>query len=126
MVGPFLARCLAHPLNADIALEVATAHRLGVPLSVARGSRLPADPWTPRDWALAQAVEILNRNRCPECGQPIWLSHDKQHRKHWRATAERCYSCDAIAARSEALAKGEVQRPESVKYGSVFTAPDWR
>ena len=37
VVGPFLAQCLAHPRNRDIALEVAAAMRLGVPLSVARG-----------------------------------------------------------------------------------------
>lgn len=112
MVCPFLVRCLAHPLNREVAHEVAAAVRLGVPLSVARGARLPGDAWSPRDWALAQAVEMLDRSRCPGCGQPTWLSHDKATRKQWKGVTRRCFACDASLARRDELK--DAHRPESI------------
>ena len=94
MVGPFLAECLAHPRNREVALEVATATEMGVPLSVARGVRLPGDAWSPRDWALARAAKMLDWSRCPGCGQPRWLAHDKKSK--WRPKMTKCESCNAI------------------------------
>lgn len=67
---------------------------MGIPLSVARGARLPGEAWSARDWALAQAVEMLDRSRCSGCGQPTWLSHDKASK--WRPKQVRCQSCNAI------------------------------
>ena len=94
MVGPFLVECLTHPRNREIAQEVATAHAYRVPLSVLRGARLPGDPWTPRDSALARAAEALERSRCPGCGQPAWLAHDKSSK--WRPQITKCQSCNSI------------------------------
>jgi hypothetical protein len=67
---------------------------MNVPLSVLRGARLPTDPWTRRDAALAQAAKTLDRSRCSGCGQPTWLSHDKASK--WRPKQIRCQSCNAI------------------------------
>ena len=74
-----------------------------MPLSVARGARLPGDAWSRRDWLLAQAVEFLDRTRCSGCGQPTWLAHDKTYKRLWTAKAERCFSCDALASRQEQM-----------------------
>ena len=67
---------------------------MNVPLSVLRGARLPTDPWTRRDAALAQAAKTLDRSRCSGCDQPTWLSHDKASK--WRPKQIRCQSCNAI------------------------------
>lgn len=67
---------------------------MGIPLGVARGARLPGEAWTRRDWALAQAVEMLDRSRCSGCGQPTWLSHEKS--SMWRPKYVKCQSCNAI------------------------------
>lgn len=115
MVGPFLVRCLAHPRNRDVAQEVAAAVRLGIPLSVARGARLPGEAWTTRDWALAQAVEMLDRSRCHGCGHPTWLSHDPKLEKKWRSpTPDRCHACTAVAKRQKQYEGDDVAHPQAL------------
>ena len=92
LVCPFLVKCLADPRNREVAQEVATATEMGLPLAVARGVRLSG--WSPRDWALAQASKLLDWSRCPGCGQPRWLAHDKS--SSWRPQMVKCESCNAI------------------------------
>ena len=91
-------------------------------LGVARGARLPGDGWTPRDWALQQAVDVLDQNRCPGCGQPMWLSHDKTLRRKWKVSAERCFPCDAIARRQDEMTKGDetAHRAQAIYYGATL------
>lgn len=91
--------------------------RLGVPLSVARGARLPGEAWTRRDWALAQAVEMLDRSRCPGCGHPTWLSHDPDLAKRWKAPApSRCHSCTAVAKRQKQYEGEDVKQPQALAF----------
>lgn len=85
---------------------------------MARGARLPGEAWSPRDWALAQAVELLDRTRCRDCGQPAWLSHDKSLARKWQVVADRCYSCDAISRRAAKVDQDPVNAPEAIKYSS--------
>ena len=81
---------------------------MGLPLSVARGVRRPGDAWTPRDWALAQAAKLLDWSRCPGCGQPRWLAHDKD--SSWRPKMVKCESCAAIEdLRETPLAKQRLE-----------------
>ena len=98
---------------------------MNLPLAVARGARLPTDPWTPRDWALAQAVKMLNRSRCSGCGQPTWLSHDKDSK--WRPHWVKCESCNAIEDLKERpprglrhLIDGEDARPQVVQFHTEY------
>jgi len=62
-------------------------------------------------------VETLDRSRCPGCGEPTWLSHDKAHKREWSAKAERCFSCDAIATKQETMK--DTLNPSAVHYRSV-------
>ena len=68
---------------------------MNLPLAVARGARLPGDPWSPRDWALAQACKRLDWSRCPGCGQPRWLSHDET--SLYKPSMVKCEGCESIA-----------------------------
>ena len=88
-------------------------------MSVARGARLPGEAWTPRDWALARAVEMLDRTRCPGCGEPTWLSHDPKFKRMWGAKAERCFSCDAQAAKQNSMGEN-VHNRQAIHYRSEF------
>ncbi len=33
----------------------------------------PTDPWTPYDFKLLEAYQILQDETCPTCGNPIWI-----------------------------------------------------
>ena len=99
---------------------------MGIPLSVLRGARLPGEAWSPRDSALAQAAEMLDRSRCAGCGQPTWLSHDPK--SLWAPDWSKCEACDSIeelksAAKSRvpklhALLEGENARPQTVHFST--------
>ena len=86
---------------------------MNLPLSVLRGVRLPGDPWTRRDAALAQAAKMLNRSRCAGCGQPTWLSHDKS--SMWRPKMVKCQSCNAIED-LKALQPEDVKNPQALHF----------
>lgn len=94
--------------------------RLGVPLSVARGARLPGSAWTRRDWALAQAVEMLDRIKCPKCRQPTWLAHDKDTRNRWKVSATRCYACDAVASKEKGFNPDNTHNIEALYFGAEY------
>ena len=84
---------------------------MGIPLSVLRGSRLPGDPWSRRDATLAQAAKMLDWSRCPGCGQPRWLGHDKTSK--FRPKKSKCESCEAI----EVL---KAIQPEDLKHAGAY------
>ena len=91
--------------------------RLGVPLSVARGSRLPGEAWSSRDWALAQAADMLDRARCPGCGHPTWLSHDPALERKWTSPApDRCHACTAVAKRQKQYEGDDVKHRQALTF----------
>lgn len=67
-----------------------------------------------------QAVELLDAARCPGCGQPTWLSHDKATRRKWKVRADRCFACDAAEERREQMDKAEPQRPGAIHYSTEY------
>ena len=90
--------------------------RLGVPLSVARGVRLPSEAWKPRDWALARAVHELDRLTCSGCGTPLWDAYDPALERKWRADfPTRCHPCTAIARRAKDYE--ESKAPGALRFG---------
>lgn len=37
----------------------------------------PTDPWTPFDFKLLEAYQILQEETCQECGNPIWICRNE-------------------------------------------------
>lgn len=37
----------------------------------------PTDPWTELDFLLVEAMQILEDETCPECGNPIWVCRNE-------------------------------------------------
>lgn len=63
---------------------------------------------------------MLDRTRCPACGHPTWLSHDKVYRKAFVAKGERCFSCDSIASKQKVLSGDNVHNPGAIHYRTEF------
>jgi hypothetical protein len=38
----------------------------------------PTDPWTPFDFMLVEALQILEDETCNECGNPIWICRNEE------------------------------------------------
>lgn len=38
----------------------------------------PSDPWTPFDFMLVEALQILEDETCSECGNPIWVCRNNE------------------------------------------------
>ncbi len=38
----------------------------------------PSDPWTPFDFMLLEAYQILQDETCNECGHPIWVCRNEE------------------------------------------------
>ena len=86
-------------------------------LSVARGSRLPGEAWSRRDWALAQAAKVLDRSRCPGCGTPLWLAYDKGLKNKWEAPLpKRCHPCTAKGKRMKDYDDPAVIQPHALHF----------
>jgi len=86
---------------------------MNLPLSVLHGARLPGEAWSRRDSALAQAAKILDRSRCPGCGQPAWLAHEPKSK--WRPKKIRCQSCNAIEDLKATLPE-DVDNPQALQF----------
>lgn len=37
----------------------------------------PTDPWVELDFLLVEAMQILEEETCPECGNPIWVCRNE-------------------------------------------------
>ena len=90
---------------------------MGLPLSVARGIRLPGEAWSPRDWALAQAYRMLDRSRCPGCGEPRWLSNDPRAR--YTPHKVKCEGCESIAI-LQATVPEDYKHPQALHFHTEY------
>lgn len=46
------------------------------------------------DQALAMAAKIIEEERCPSCGLPIWIAHAEDNRIEFELDHVVCYSCE--------------------------------
>ena len=60
---------------------------------------------------------MLDRTRCPGCGQPTWLGMDPALERRWRSPlSDRCHACTAIARRRKQYEGDDVRHPEALHF----------
>lgn len=52
----------------------------------------PDEPWTPFDFKILEAYQIMEDEQCPKCGQPIWLCRSTDNRIEWKLDSSICYA----------------------------------
>jgi hypothetical protein len=53
----------------------------------------PSDPWTPFDFMLLEAYQMLQEETCAECGNPIWVCrNDNAHNVGFKVKTSTCYA----------------------------------
>lgn len=53
----------------------------------------PSEPWTPFDFKLLEAYQILQDETCQECGNPIWICRNESaHNVGFKIKIARCFA----------------------------------
>jgi predicted nucleic acid-binding Zn-ribbon protein len=58
----------------------------------------PTDPWTPYDFKLLKAYQILQDETCPKCGHPVWLCRTSSNRVQFKVRSAVCQADRALRA----------------------------
>lgn len=59
----------------------------------------PTDDWTPLDFQLLEAYQIIEDEKCPQCGNPIWLCRSDNSFVEWPVQESVCYASRAKEAK---------------------------
>lgn len=91
----------------------------------------PTDPWTPYDFKLLEAYQILQDELCPKCGHPIWLCRSTSNRVEFKAQEAYCAGERALKEKEDASKSREDKaKPKEKKtwgqffYTSPYTPPN--
>lgn len=82
----------------------------------------PTDPWTPFDFKLLEAYQILQDELCPKCGHPIWLCRSSSNRVEFKAQAAYCAGERALKEKEDQSkpVKERAQKSERSRWGEFF------
>lgn len=51
----------------------------------------PNTGWTSHDYRLQEALNIIEREKCPTCGNPVWLCHSTSNEIQFEVRIGACY-----------------------------------
>lgn len=57
----------------------------------------PYSGWESMDYRLQDAIITINREKCPKCGNPVWLCHSTDNRIDFEPVVSICYATAEIA-----------------------------
>lgn len=82
----------------------------------------PTDPWTPFDFKLLEAYQILQDELCPKCGHPIWLCRSTSNRVEFKAQAAYCSGERALKEKEDQAkpVKERAKKNERSHWGEFF------
>lgn len=87
----------------------------------------PGDPWTPYDFKILEAYQILQDETCNQCGHPIWVCRSTSTDVDFHVRSVTCNATKALK-RAEDLRKPSKEREKDPKvkkeWGvSYYTSP---
>lgn len=62
-------------------------------------------PWSEMDLLLATAHQLLENERCPQCGMYVWMCHNLDRDMQFEIEEDLCEATRAVANRSKQLEK---------------------
>lgn len=75
----------------------------------------PYTGWTPDDYKLQEAVITMNREKCKDCGNPVWLCHvggAVGNEVEFLVSTQGCYGKAAIAEYEDDKSNPELEAGE--------------
>lgn len=57
----------------------------------------PNTGWTSHDWRIQEAYYVLDREKCKQCGNPVWYCHSTNNFIDFEVKKSTCYATAEIA-----------------------------
>lgn len=114
----FLADVLSRSSNYGLMQSIEAALALHMPpTTLIYNQRQPSDEWDSFDKRLAVAVHILNKQTCPQCGQPLWICRSSDPNVDFRVKTSVCYATKALEERRASNEKSKKKlKPGEFEY----------
>jgi Zn-finger nucleic acid-binding protein len=78
----------------------------------------PTDSWTPYDFKLLEAYQMLQDEMCPKCGHPVWLCRSTSNRVEFKVRDATCYAERALREKEDQnKPRNQRETDKSVKAG---------
>lgn len=52
----------------------------------------PHNGWVSHDWRIQEAYYLLEKEKCPQCGNPVWYCHSSDNRIDFEVKKGICYA----------------------------------
>lgn len=96
----------------------------------------PHDPWTKQDFLLLEAFQLLEEERCPECGYPVYICRTDDPDLQFNVKRVTCNATAEVKEQQELMTKGDKKIPHGMNLVPVpfsvsgrpmssFRAPYW-
>lgn len=69
----------------------------------------PGKPWRRHDFLLVEALQIMEQERCGQCGLPIWMCHDETGAAQFSIDEDHCVVKRDIDLRYERDSKKDIK-----------------
>lgn len=82
----------------------------------------PDEEWTPLDFQLLEAYQIIQDEKCPQCGNPIWLCRSNDNNIEWVTREDICYASRAKeekAANRDKKPREKIDAKTRAKWGRI-------
>lgn len=81
----------------------------------------PTDPWTDYDFALIEAYQTLEDEKCGQCGNPVWLCRSDSNVFRFKVHKEACHATKALEEYKDSKKpRGERAKAEDKKHWGEF------
>lgn len=85
----------------------------------------PTDPWTPFDFMLVEALQILEDETCNECGNPIWVCRNENATNvGFKIKTTKCFAKAELDKWREVEDKKKKKKYGEMPYIAAYTYDD--
>lgn len=76
----------------------------------------PYSGWSSHDYRLQEAVNVINREICKTCGNPVWICHSTDNRIEFDVRVGTCYADAEIKEYEKRVDNGEAPKLSPGEY----------
>lgn len=114
----FLSDVLSQPHNFELTMAVEAAVKMSMPpTSLLMPQAQPGDDWTMEDKKLVIAYHALQKQKCGQCKEPLWICRSQDRYLDFSVRKETCYVTKAMEDQKK---KDEKNKSSQLKNGQYY------